>query len=122
MGEHMARRRDARVIEGSLSGNITAVDVELLHRAIEPLLVGGVEYIVIDTTGISDFSPQVRVPGVAFLAALKTARVKALVAVAPNPMVRMMGSALGLAASMRMVFVKDLEEADKVVAKEAAKK
>lgn len=106
------------MLEGTLSGHVTAVDVEQLHAGLKALLdKGGADYVIIDTSGILDFSPQVRVPGVPFLADLKSAGVKVLVAVAPNPMVRMMGSAIGLAASMRMSFVKDLAEAEKVVAK-----
>jgi hypothetical protein len=113
MGEATARRRSREVIDGSLSGHVEAIDVERLHLAVKALLDdGGAVVVVIDTSGISDFSPQVRVPGVPFLKALREAGVARLVAIAPSPMVRMMGSALALAAGLRIVFVEDKKAAE----------
>lgn len=113
MGEVTTRRRDAQILEGTFSGHVAAVDVEQMHRGLQALLDdGGAAFLVIDTVGVTDFSPQVRVPGVPFLSAMRTGGIQVLVAIAPNPMVRMMGSAIGLAASMRMVFVKDSADAE----------
>lgn len=113
MGKVEVQRRADGVIEASLAGHIAAVDVVELHRGVEAELARGpARFVVIDTSGLENFSPDVRTPGVPFLQFMKASGVERVVAIATSSMVRMMASAIALAAGARIRFVADRAAAD----------
>ncbi len=70
---------------------------------------------LIDTTTVSGFSPDVRSPGRDFLNLLRELGVKHTVAAVPNPMVRMMGSAIALGVGFPLKLVNSVAEATRIL-------
>jgi hypothetical protein len=110
------------VINAFFSGHITG---PLLDDAVVELkaLVGDakIDALFVDTTLVSGFDPDVASAGRLFLGFFKERGVAASVAIAPNSLVRMMGSAIALATGLSMRFFGTPEEARAALAKMQAR-
>jgi hypothetical protein len=66
---------------------------------------------IVDTTGITNFTPKVREPGVPFLHGLRDGGVTLVLATSASGLVRMTGMAISLAARLPLQFVGSMDEA-----------
>ncbi len=103
---------EPRAIELRMHGHITSDQVASARDGLGAFL--GAERPLVaffDTTAVSGFDPSLTSAARGLLEALREAGVMTSLAVAPNRLVRMMGSALALGGGLSMRFFGDRAEA-----------
>lgn len=93
-------------------GHVDADSLTALQNHIEAALVGRkIRGAILDTMELSSLNPNVTTVGSQFLGVLKKHGCSRSVCATASAMVRMLGSTIALAASMRMKFVDSSEAA-----------
>jgi hypothetical protein len=113
------RRADALFV--GFTGVGDAVDIAAVHAEVARLQNPPARFLVADTTRTTDFDLNVRPPSVAFLDEMKQREwFELVVVIAPSSIVRMMASALGIAAGVRLRCVADRAAAEALLAQRRA--
>lgn len=105
-----------KTLEVRFQGHVTGALVESVVPRIA--LVRGavlVRWVLFETSGVTGYRIDVRGPGGAMLTALREAGVERGVAVTKVPSVRMIGSALTLAAGLPTRFVEYRDDAERLL-------
>lgn len=120
MGTSTVERR-ADTIFIAFSGAGSGSDIAAVHAEVVRLQEPPARFLVADTTHTTDFDLNVRPPSVAFLDEMKRRSwFELVVVIAPSSVVRMMASALGIAAGVRMRCVADLAAAEALLSQRRA--
>lgn len=120
MGTWTVERRDDAIFVG-FTGVGVGADIAAVHAQVARLQSPPARFLVADTTNTSDFDLNVRPPSVAFLDEMKQREwFELVVVIAPSSIVRMMASALGMAAGVRLRCVPDLAAAETLLAQRRA--
>ena len=113
---------DSETLECVFRGHVTGAS---MHRVVERTreMIGArrPRVVIFETTEVTSFTADVRIPGVPWLADLKMLGVEVSWAVAPSSAVRMMGASIALAAGLRLHFVAKREEALAAIAQRVRK-
>jgi hypothetical protein len=116
--------REPGVVECTIAGHVDGAALDDATAELQRFLGpdGRVEALFVETGGVTGFDPDVAGSGRGFLGAFQERGVQASVAVAPNGLVRMMGSAIALATGLSMRFFGDRDEALVYLEKTRAKR
>jgi hypothetical protein len=107
-------KRDVLLVR--FDGHVTGMQVVSLSARVTKLV--GSERprrCLIDTSSVTGYSVDVRTPGREFLHRLRDIGVERTAVAVANPLVRMMGSAIAVAAGFPLIFVDSLDEATRLL-------
>jgi hypothetical protein len=114
--------RPPDLLYGEYSGHVTGDDVSAMHAAMTKLHVpGSTRFVLVDTSALTSFAPAVTTEGGPFLKGMKALGIEKLIVIAPSASVRMVGSAISLAASLSFRFVESTHDAEALLAELRAK-
>ena len=120
MGTWTVERRADAIFVG-FTGVGDGADIAAVHAEVTRLQEPPARFLVADTTHTADFDLNVRPPSVAFLDEMKRREwFELVIVIAPSSIVRMMASALGMAAGVRMRCVADVGAAEALLAQRRA--
>lgn len=105
-----------QTLEITFEGHVTgALIAPIVPRIIDLRGAKGIRWVLFDTTLVTGYSLDIRAPAAVMLDTLKRSGVEKSVAVTKLASVRMMGSALTLAAGLPMRFVEFRDEAERQI-------
>jgi hypothetical protein len=121
VGKWTVERQDDAICVG-FTGVGDGADIAAVHAEVQRLQAQRLaRFLVADTTLTRDYDLNVRGPSVAFLDEMKQRDwFELVVVIAPSSLVRMMASALGMAAGVRLRCVADKAGADALLSQRRA--
>ena len=119
----VAGAQDVDAICVDLFGDVVVEDITAMHQQVLAHLAaeGDVRYLAVDVTRLTNFSPNVRHPGVPFLTDIRERGVTLMSAVGASGLVRMMAAAIALAAGLPIKFTASHAEFEALVVADALK-